>query len=157
MISAPADGGQVINYSDRFNVLGMTGSVAPNIKKAVTALGGSTAGPPTVNEVNNVAPVASVPADPGAGDYGVPYAQQKGPTKYAPMQKVPPTKITAKKVTPLNPTSAWTVAKTWLPKPTVISTVTEPNTFSVRSRANTAAPQSNPTGDMQKFLARWKD
>ena len=178
IISTAKEGGTVINYSDRFTVTGMTGTTTASIKNAVTALGGSTAGPATVNNVAanaNPSAVASAPAVGGAA-YNVPYNQQQGLTRYAPMQGVPPTKITQKKATPLYPTSAFKIAKNWLPQPSIVTTLTEPQTFSVHSHQNTvcqrqshalcqswmltlrqAAAQSNPTGDMAKFLARWKD
>lgn len=104
------------------------------------------------------APAAAVPAP--AGAFGIPYNSQNGATKYAPMQKIPPTKISLKKFSPLYPTSAYTVAKNWLPKPTILTTLTETQTYSVRSSINTAAPQSLPTGNADpaaRFLARWKD
>ncbi|KAI7362736.1 hypothetical protein KC336_g21656, partial [Hortaea werneckii] len=53
--------------------------------------------------------------------------------------------------------SAVTIATTWLPNPTIVTTVTASQTFSVSSMENTAAPASNPNPDMAKFLNRWKD
>merc|ERR1711939_578933 len=91
------------------------------------------------------------------GGDGVPYPLQTGLTKYAPMQPIPPTKITKKQYSPLYPTSAVTIATTWLPNPTIVTTVTASLTFSVSSMENTAAPASNPNPDMAKFLNRWKD
>ena len=38
----------MINYSDRFNILGLTGDTALTIKQAALALDGNTAGPPAV-------------------------------------------------------------------------------------------------------------
>lgn len=76
------------------------------------------------------------------------------------MQGIPPNKISLKKFSPMFPTSAYTVAKTWMPQPTILTTLTETQTFSVRSSINTAAPQSLPTGNSDpaaRFLARWKD
>ena len=139
MISTAKEGGTIINYSNRFTLTGMTGSVSPTVQKAVTALGGATAGPPTENDIA-AAPVAAAPADtPGAGDplYAVPYAQQTGLTKYCPMQGIPPTKITERKVQPAYPTSAWTVARTFLPPASILTTLTAPMTFSVQSHINT--------------------
>ena len=137
MISTATEGGTIINYSDRFTITGMTGTVTTSVKNAVNALGGSTAGPPTENDVTNggaAAPVASVPA---AGAYGIPWFKQTGLTRYAPMQGVPPTKITQKNPQPLFPTSAYTVAKQWLPIPSILTTLTESQTFSVQSHENT--------------------
>jgi hypothetical protein len=137
MISTAKEGGTIINYSDRFTITGMTGTTTAAVQKAVSALGGSTAGPPTVNDVS-AAPAAAAPPV-GAGAYNIPYDQQTGLTKYAPMQGVPPTKITQKSVKPQFPTSAFTVAKTWLPKASIVTTLTESLTFSVNSHANTVS------------------
>lgn len=143
MISTAKSGGTVINYSDRFTLTGMTGSTTAAIQKAVTALGGSTDGPTAEDDTAAAAPPAEAPADTpaaGAALYKVPYAQQTGLTKYCPAQGIPPTKISAKKVTMMHPTSAWTVAKTWLPIASVMTTLTEPMTFSVKSHINTVRP-----------------
>ena len=135
MISTATEGGTVINYSDRFTLTGMTGVTPPNY---VSAIPGGTAGPATVNQVANNAGAAAPAAGAGTGD-GVPYNLQTGLTKYAPMQPIPPTKITQKKVTPLFPTSAYTVAKTWLPQASIQTTITASQTFSVQSRENTVS------------------
>ncbi|KAK3114208.1 Cell wall synthesis protein kre9 precursor [Teratosphaeriaceae sp. CCFEE 6253] len=153
--SVASEGGTVINYSSRFTMTGMTGTTGTAQQQGVTALGGATTGPATVNNVGNSAAGGGAAA--GAGDFTVPYGLQTGLTKYAPMQPVPPTKITVKNYTPMYPTSAWTVATTWMPQPSIQTTLTAPQTFSVSSMENTAAAQSHPTGDMAKFLARWKD
>lgn len=136
MMSVATEGGQVINYSDRFTMTGMTGTTPPNFLTAAQQVSG-TKGRATVNQINNDAgadPAAG--AAPAGGDFAIPYASQSGLTKYAPMQPVPPTKITAKTPTPLNPTSAYTIAKTWLPIPTILTTLTASQTFSVSSREN---------------------
>ncbi|GAB7323997.1 hypothetical protein MBLNU13_g07401t1 [Cladosporium sp. NU13] len=48
MTSTRQAGGVVINYSNRFNILGLTGDTALTIKQAALALNGNTAGPPAV-------------------------------------------------------------------------------------------------------------
>ena len=126
------------NYSKRFSMTGMTGTAPATAVTAVQALGGSLDGPPTENGVTNNAGEAAG----GAGnpaDATVPYRLQTGLTKYAPMQPIPPTKITKKNPTPLNPTSAYSIAKTWMPKPTILSTLTASQTFSVSSMENTVS------------------
>ena len=140
MTSTMKDGTAIVNYSDRFTITGMTGTVSASIKNAVTALGGSTAGPPDPD--NAAAAAAAAPAAapapaPGPAEFGVPYVQQEGATRYAPMQGVPPTRITNKRMTPLFPTSAFNIAKTWLPRPSIVTTLTESQTFSVQSHENT--------------------
>ncbi|KAK4904620.1 hypothetical protein LTR28_000919 [Elasticomyces elasticus] len=133
----------------------MTGVFSAKVQTALVQLGtGVTAGPATENNVGNNAAGA---AGPDAGAFTIPYTLQTGLTRYAPMQPVPPTKITAKTPTPLYPTSAYVIATTWLPIPTILKTVTASQTFSVKSMENTAAPAAMPSNDMAKFLARWKD
>ncbi|KAK5166854.1 Cell wall synthesis protein kre9 precursor [Saxophila tyrrhenica] len=160
---ATAKTGTVTANSGRFSLTGMTGSPqSAAIRKAVSALGSSNASPPDVNGVAGAAPVASVPAAvpaPADGAFDVAYTMQTGLTRYAPMQGVPPTKITVKDFKPLFPTSAYTVATTWLARPTIVTTVTESQTFTRKQSVNQAKAQEQPTpnNDMQKFLKRWKD
>lgn len=135
--SVATEGGTVINYSSRFSMTGMTGTTPAAQVNAVTALGGSTAGPAAVNNVNNNNNAAAGTAAAGAAQFTVPYDLQTGLTKYAPMQPVPPTKITVNHYTPLYPTSAYTVATTWLPRASIVTTLTESQTFSVVSVENT--------------------
>ena len=130
MISA-ATGGTVINYSDRFTLSGMTGTFPPNVKAGIQGVTG-TSGPAAQNNVNNNAAGADV------GDAtGVPYTMQTGLTKYAPMQRIPPTKITAKAASAQFPTSQVVIAKTFLPTPKQVTTLTASGTFSVSSMENT--------------------
>lgn len=119
---------------------GMTGTTPTEYATAAAAVSG-TGGPETVNQVANAAPAANPDAAAvgGVGAYTVPYALQSGLTKYAPMQSVPPTKITLKNFTPLYSTSKYTVATTWLAKPTILTTLTESQTFSVSSMENTVS------------------
>ena len=140
MISTSSEGGTVTNYSDRFSISGMTGTTPAAEAAAVVALNGATAGPATVNNIaNNAAPAAGTTAVVDGGVYAVPYNLQTGLTKYAPMQPVPPTKITAKNVTPLYPTSAVTIATTYLAIPSIVTTMTLSQTFSVSSMENTVS------------------
>ena len=136
--SVASEGGTVINYSDRFTMTGMSGVTPATALTGVQALGGATTGPPTQNNVNNGNAAAGGGGGAAVGgDFTVPYNLQTGLTKYAPMQPVPGTKITAKSFTPLYPTSAYTVAKTWMPLPSVLTTLTQPQTMSVSSMENT--------------------
>ncbi|EME43883.1 hypothetical protein DOTSEDRAFT_71630 [Dothistroma septosporum NZE10] len=156
MIATATDGGTVTYYSSRFNMPGMTGTTPAEYATAAAAVSG-TDGPDTVNAVANNAAAANAATGAAGGEYTVPYALQTGLTRYAPMQGVPPTKITLKNFTPMYSTSAYTIATTWLPKGSIVTTLTESQTFKATSIENTAAAQSMPTGDMAKFLARWKD
>lgn len=124
-------GGVVINFSDRFSLSGMTGTFPPNVQTAVKSVK-DTKGPETDNQVQEGANNA---ADGGAEP--TPYSIQTGPTKYAPMQKKPGTKITAKSPKPLYPTSSAQIAKTALPTPKQVTTMTQSATYQVSSRENT--------------------
>ncbi|MCJ1286981.1 hypothetical protein MMC26_006328 [Xylographa opegraphella] len=160
--SAPTSGGgTVVNYSQRFSVSGMTGAwPSLAIQAAFKATSGAlTAVPATVNTVTNGVPNA--PAAGGGvadGQYGVSYQfQTTGLTKYAPMQLRPGNTITATNTAPLFPPSLFTVAPTYLPTPSIVTTITQSVTFSVTSIVNPASPAPMPSDDMQKFLARWRD
>ncbi|CAL3971028.1 unnamed protein product [Diplocarpon coronariae] len=152
MLSVAAAGGTVWNYSNRFTLTGMTGAFDPAVAANNKLVAGTT-GPDTKNDVADV----KNPAASGQGEFATPYTMQTGLTKFAPMQPVPPTAITATNTAPLWPTSAVQFAATFLPIPSQVTTFTESQTFSIASRANTAAPAPMPTDDMQKFLNRWKD
>jgi hypothetical protein len=130
-----AGGGQVINYSDRFTLSAMTGTFAPDILAAIQAspgtkgpVGGAAAPPP---------PPPAAGAPPGGDAFAVPYNLQTGLTRYAPMQPLPPKTITATNTSPLWPTSSVPVAVTFLPIPTIQTTITQPLTYAFTSHANT--------------------
>lgn len=143
MISA-APGGTVINYSGRFSISGMTGTFPDAVKTGLKSVDG-TKGPATEN---NVVQGQNPPA---AGDTAVPYSMQTGSIRYAPMQKQPPTKITAKDPKPLYPTSAVQFAVTFLPNPVQKTTMTASVTYSHESRENTV---SDPASRVHHTLFR---
>lgn len=140
MISTAKDGGTITNYSNRFTITGMTGNTPPQFVSAISAIG-STQGPETVNNIaNDVAAGAGAGAGAGVGEaagFNVPYSMQTGLTKYAPMQSVPPTQITLKGYTPLYPTSAFSIATAPLPVASIVTTITQSQTFSVAIQENT--------------------
>jgi len=134
MMSTATAGGTVTNFSDRFTLTGMTGTFSAAVTQALTTVSGTT-GPVTVN---NVAAAGAAPAAPAAeGAWGTPYNLQTGLTRYAPMQSVPGTAITATNTSPLWPTSSVVLASTFLPIPSIVTTLTQANTFSISSHANT--------------------
>lgn len=136
MISTATAGGVVTTYSDRFTVTGMTGTTDKALVDAATAAG--TAVPATEDGTSNAANPAAAAGDPNANS-GVPYAEQTGLIRYAPMQSVPPTKITKKDTKPLYPTSAYKIAVSFLPTPSATKTVTASQTFSADSMENTVS------------------
>ncbi|PGH01192.1 hypothetical protein GX51_05388 [Blastomyces parvus] len=131
-------------HSSRFTLSDMTGSFPPRLLDGIKAISGTTDSPPThSNELRK-------------RQANLPYEDQTGLTRYAPMPMQPPTKISLKSAPPLYPPSPFDIAKSFLPTPTIRTTVSVIATFKVASIENTAAPA--PTDDdMQKFLNRWKD
>ena len=105
MNSVATQGGTIMTYSDRFTVTGMAGAKDAAIEAGVTAAGATV--PATVDSTANNAAAAA--GDPNANS-GIPYAEQTGLIRYAPMQSVPPTKITKKDTKPLYPTSSYKIA-----------------------------------------------
>ncbi|KAL6710970.1 Cell wall synthesis protein kre9 precursor [Coniothyrium glycines] len=156
MVAVGKTGGQLITFSDRFSYSGMTGVFPANVQTALTDISG-TDGPATVDNTVASNPNAGAGAVPADSLYNVAYTMQTGPTRYAPMQPVPPKTITAKNTKPLYPTSSVKIATTRLPIPAIQTTITQSQTYLVSSRENTVAPAPHPTDDMQKFLNRWKD
>lgn len=135
VISTIAEGGTVINYSSRFSITGMTGTFPATVTTGLESVSG-TDGPATDNDDTTAATTAAAAA---GGDFTLAYQLQTGLTKYAPMQPVPHTKITATSPTPLHPTSAYTIATTYLSAATILTTITESQTYSVSSIENTVS------------------
>lgn len=134
MVAVGKTGGVLTTYSDRFSYSGMTGTWSDAVQKGLDDLDG-TDGPATVDATTDAAGGGA-----GAeGDYGVEYTMQTGPTRYAPMQPVPPTKVTAKNTKPLYPTSSVSIATTFLPIPSIQTTITQSQTYSVSSVENTVS------------------
>jgi hypothetical protein len=157
MLSVVEKGGTVTNFSPRFSLSGMTAAFPPQVKAGLKKVGpGETSGPATVNTALEG---GDVPAGGVVNDdlFAVPFQEQTGLTRYAPMQKVPPTSITATDTKPLYPTSHVDIAQAYLKRATIATTLTQSQTFKVESRVNTAAPAPNPSDDMAKYLNRWKD
>ncbi|KLJ10040.1 hypothetical protein EMPG_14558 [Blastomyces silverae] len=131
-------------HSPRFSLSGMTGSFPARLLDGINAISGTIDSPPTHgNELRK-------------RQANLPYADQTGLTRYAPMPMQPPTKISLKSAAPLYPPSAFNIAKSFLPTPTIQTTISVIATFKVASIENTAAP-APVDDDMQKFLNRWKD
>ncbi|KAF1926367.1 uncharacterized protein M421DRAFT_67686 [Didymella exigua CBS 183.55] len=150
MVAVGKTGGEFTTYSDRFSYSGMTGAWGTNVN--TDDIDGTDG--PAAKDTTSDAAGGAAGAD---GDYDVAYTMQTGPTRYAPMQPIPPKTVTAKNTKPLYPTSSVQIATTFLPIPSIQTTITQVQTFSVSSVENTVAAASHPTDDMQKFLNRWKD
>ena len=142
MVSTSSAGGQVTNYSPRFSLSSMSGTLPATLIAAINALpAGTTTGPATSGSGLDPA----TPADGAAGgsysnSYVVPYTMQTGPIRYAPMQPIPGTQITAQSASMAYPTSSVLVATTYLPPATQWqTTMTQSQTFSVASIENTVS------------------
>jgi hypothetical protein len=135
MISVATTGGTVTNYSPRFSLSGMTGVLPANAITGLKSVTG-TNGPARINAVADGQGAAAAPS----GSFALPWSMQTGLTKYASMQTYPPTKITAKTKTPLFPTSPYTIATTYLPPATILTTATQPVTWSFSQIENPVLP-----------------
>ena len=131
IISPIATGGTVTNYSPRFSLTGMKGTFPPGVAAGIKAASG-TEGPPTEKSEGG-APGANAPS----ASYAIPFASQSGQIFYAPMQKRPGSKITAKTISPAYPTSSFKLAKSPLPPPVPTTTFTASMTMSTSSHAHT--------------------
>ncbi|KAJ9489800.1 hypothetical protein VN97_g3469 [Penicillium thymicola] len=89
----------------------------------------------------------------------VPYGEQTGSIKYAPMPKSAGTTVAARAATPQYPPFPFSIATSYLGAPTVQYTDTAFATWTANTIENTAAPAPAPTLDkrMQKWLDRWND
>ncbi|KAJ5170675.1 uncharacterized protein N7500_003458 [Penicillium coprophilum] len=89
----------------------------------------------------------------------VPYGEQTGSIKYAPMPKSAGTTIATRSATPQYPPFPFSIATTYLGVPTVQYTDTAFATWTANSIENTAAPAPAPTLNkrMQNWLDRWND
>lgn len=132
MVAVTKTGSQYTAYSDRFSYSGMTGVWGANVKFDDVS---GTSGPAAKDATSDPAGGA-VGED---GDYAVEYTMQTGPTRYAPMQPVPPKTVTATNTKPLYPTSSVSIATTFLPIPSIQTTITQSQTFSVSSGVNTVS------------------
>lgn len=130
MLATATAGGTVTIYSDRFSITGMTGSFTSTFTVS------GTDGPADENDVSSSSGTTAA-ADEGV--YGTPYQSQTGLTRYAPMQPVPGTTITATNTAPQYPTSAYTIATTYLDSATIDTTLTQAQTASFSSHANTVS------------------
>lgn len=131
MMAVATEGGQVLSYSPRFTLTGMTGTTEKTYADAAADAG--TKVPDNEDQTSNNADAA---AGAGAEQTGIPLESQTGLMRYAPMQKVPPTKITKKDTKPLYPTSSYKIATTFLPTPSITKTQTASQTFSADSMEN---------------------
>lgn len=112
----------------------MTGAFHSQIIPALKTISGTTAGPLTYHDLHK----REVAAAPTGDQADIPYGKQTGLTRYAPVPKLPPTKMSLKSAAPLFPTSAYKLATTHLPTPTIQTTISAP-AKSVKQMENTVS------------------
>ncbi|KAK9377367.1 uncharacterized protein V1513DRAFT_476942 [Lipomyces chichibuensis] len=152
MTSIIAAGGYVVNYSDRFNLTGMTGAME-------FVYIDNTDGPARQYDP------ATTPTSSTSDLFLVSYPYQDGwATKFAPMQRQPGTTVTASTASRRFPTSAISaIFKTNTLQPYAQSTVTLSWDYTPTSVINGASPQPNPSANGGSYEAnkkkkkRWDD
>ncbi|KAJ5696338.1 hypothetical protein N7536_006750 [Penicillium majusculum] len=147
-----------------FNVSGLTES--PSIEVALQFPTPTVKGEPEHNELRK-RQVAAAAAAAGVGvgvaatvdQHTVPYGEQTGSIKYAPMPKSAGTAVATRSATPQYPPFPFSIATAYLGAPTVQYTDTAFATWTANTIENTAAPAPAPTLDkrMQNWLDRWSD
>lgn len=109
MIIDPQRDPEVV-HSDRFTFIDMKGSFSRRVEDGLRNLSGAS-GPPVPQLLRK------------RQGPEIPYGEQSGLTRFAPSPKNPPTKITLKSAEPLYPTSDFDIARSYLPLPTVSTTM----------------------------------
>lgn len=152
MVSKTKNGETVTNYSSRFTLFGMAGGFPASVQEALDADPIIDTNAPIVpgeeeselKKRQGAAPIggAANTVAGAAGSYTIPYTMQTGATRYAPMQRVPSSKITMKTASAQFPTSAYTAYTTYAPTPTAVMTVTQSGTFTATSKEATVSAPS---------------
>lgn len=131
--SVLGNGGYMIRYTERFRLLDMTGTYEP-----------SGSGLPPDGETDDSADAAANQGSISAS-FSIPYTEQTGKTRYAPMQLQPGSAITVSTWSRRFPSSDVTYYSTFLASPNVLSTVTAGWSYSVTSLINYATPAPFPS------------
>ncbi|KAL4925884.1 putative beta-1,6-glucan biosynthesis protein (Knh1) [Aspergillus undulatus] len=76
--------------------------------------------------------------------YTVPYPEQTGPTRYAPLAKKPGTAIATTAPTPQFSASQYKIATEYMKPGTVLTTLTAPESKPITMMENTASPAPHP-------------
>jgi hypothetical protein len=128
-----SNGGYLIRYTNRFQLAGMTGSYQAS---------GSGVAPTGETHDQQDAEAA---AQKISASFSVPYTEQTGSTRYAPMQMQPDSTITATAWSRRFPSSAVTYYSTFHSSPNVLSTVTPGWSYTMNSFFNYATPAPFPS------------
>lgn len=137
-VYAKFSSGYSIHYSPRFTLEDMTGETSTLTFSA------------SILSITGTQPSAQL-ANTGTTDsidsalFTVPYTEQTGKTRYAPMQTQPGSSISYKLYSTRHATSAYTPYSTLLPSPNVYSTITPGWSYSVTSLMNSASVAGVPS------------
>ncbi|CEP20710.1 KRE9 [Cyberlindnera jadinii] len=137
-IYATTDNGYTIHYTYRFTLTGMTGSTEPS---------GDDTNPPTAQTSLAADGATAVTGTALSASFSLPYSEQTGPTRYAPMQTQPGTTVTATTWSRRFPTSSVTYFSTLTGGTMLqqVSTVTPGWSYTISSAANWASPAPYPS------------
>ncbi|KAK9470693.1 Ser-Thr-rich glycosyl-phosphatidyl-inositol-anchored membrane family-domain-containing protein [Dipodascopsis tothii] len=165
MTSIISTGGYVINYSDRFNLTGMTGTTEAEDGGDTSApsrqISGYTSG--TTAAATATGTLVATTTSGGSWDpYTVPYSSQDGWLwKFAPMQPQPKTSINPKaSMTRRYPKTSYSVFKTNTMVPYATTTATLGWSYTPTTTLNHAVTASNPysySNYYTKPRSRWVD
>jgi len=137
-IYATTKNGYTINYSQRFELKGMTGS-----KKAS---GSDESNPPDgQTSIDGGDQTSTLDPSDMSKSFSVFYTSQTGETRYAPMQMQPGTTVTATTWTRKYPTSSVSFFSTIKHSANVLSTITPGWSYTMSSAVNYASPAPNPS------------
>lgn len=129
-------GSNSIHYTSRFALTGMTGPATWG-EAAYKATGA----PPLAQLSGKDQAVASI----NSASFSIPYPEQSGPTKFAPMQMQPGLTVTATTWTRQYDTLAVTYFSTKGPSPVVMTTITPGWSYTPESQTNWALVAPYPT------------
>lgn len=150
MVSRGSNNITVINYSDRFSVIGMTGTFSELVQYGLSLTANDTSDSHQDLKLRKRQVAAAI--IPAKNLYDVPYPEQsKGLTKYAPMGKRPATTITAKSGPPQFPTSTFNIARTFLPIPAWQTTLTASRTWTNSLIENPVSFDAAGTGSLTRY------
>lgn len=130
--------GYTIHYTPRFKLTGMEGTATFTFAASLLSVTGDAPSPQL-----DVGGDATSAID--SKSFTVPYTEQTGRTRYAPMQTQPGSSISHSMYSTRHATSAYTPYSSLSPSPNVYSTITPGWSYTVTSVYNTAAVAAYPT------------
>lgn len=126
--------GTSIHYTNRFILSGMSGSLTTQVLNGTPVtlvLSDNEAAPSPQINIGNAGTV-------DLASFVVPYTLQTGKTRFAPMQQQPGVSVTLTTWSRQFPTSSVLYARTFLPIPTIVTTLTPGWSYTMKSAPNWA-------------------